>query len=72
VARTEASFCNVFEKNQQKKPGFLDLAFSDLDLDPHVDGYQCGNTTRVKKKKPWPGYMKLNIYKFSYHISMDS
>jgi hypothetical protein len=29
-------------------------------------------TPQEWKKKPWPGYMKLNIYKFSYHISMDS
>jgi hypothetical protein len=42
---------HILKKNHQKKPGFLDLVFSDLELDPHVDGYQCGNTTRVGKKK---------------------
>jgi len=57
-------------KKRKNSPRFLDWVFSDLELDPRVDGCQCGNTTRVEKK-PWPGYMKLNIYKFSYHISVD-
>jgi hypothetical protein len=32
VASTKASFCNIFEKNHQKTPGFLDWVFSDLEL----------------------------------------
>jgi hypothetical protein len=44
-------FATFLKKITQKKPGFLDWVFSDLELDPHVDGYQCGKHHKSEKKK---------------------